>query len=151
MNPEIKKARSDVLMFPAEIDRLGELVTIIEQQQRAMEILVFSLLQYELKGNIFPNRLIHERIADALKQAREQEAKEQEQNMNLTDNEQKVYDLLKEDGGWNSPTYIGDIILGVKGTSSWASRILKKLVGKGLVERNSRDRGFKGWYRAIKN
>jgi len=59
----------------------------------------------------------------------------------MTTNEQCVLDYLAKQDGWTSPT---DICMGLHWgcQSSPASRICKKLVSMGLVERHRR-----GWYR----
>jgi len=61
--------------------------------------------------------------------------------MSLTGNEQIVLRYLKS-RGWTSPTQIGFDLKGPGYHSAWASPICKKLVAKGILERNN-----KGWYR----
>ena len=74
----------------------------------------------------------------------------------LTTNEQKVYDWLKANPDWHSPTQIGKAVKGSIYESSWASRVCKGLVEKGLIEKSrgcfTGERLYwvrKGWYRAI--
>lgn len=67
----------------------------------------------------------------------------------MTKNEQWILEYLRENQGFNTPTAIGwahaaahPAVSSCCHHSSWASPILKRLVAKGLVERNS-----KGHYR----
>ncbi len=67
----------------------------------------------------------------------------------ISKNEARILDYLKGKE-WVSPTQIGAIVGGngyfygtiVTRGSSWASPICKRLVNKGLLQRND-----KGWYR----
>jgi hypothetical protein len=69
--------------------------------------------------------------------------------MNLRGNEQEVYEYLKSiylmGGDWISPTRIGVTLRGPNHHSAWASPICKRLVTKGLIERNE-----KGHYRIVR-
>jgi DNA-binding IclR family transcriptional regulator len=67
--------------------------------------------------------------------------------MKLTRNEQEVMALMRSrtivTNDWISPTQIGNKLRPSRMShSSWASPICKRLVNKGLLERNE-----KGWYR----
>ena len=69
--------------------------------------------------------------------------------MKLGKSEEAVLDYLKKQEGYVSPTSIGRVVggytsRGLPRHSSWASPICKRLVNRGLVQRNE-----KGWYQYI--